>query len=153
MALASCFNVLQHEAQELATWLACHQDAALKQLKTLRNVLEVVQSTASATADDIQRHQTNIAMLAQKEQQYKLQLQTLEEKLTTVKYSPLVGCHACVNRYKLHVVHLHLSLTHLCFCSCAIKPSCRDKLNMMSSPSWFQRKSLDLHSSWIYHPI
>ncbi|KAL3143376.1 hypothetical protein ABBQ38_002204 [Trebouxia sp. C0009 RCD-2024] len=88
----------QHESQELATWLACHQDAALKQLNTLRNVLEAVQSTAPATADDIHRHQTNIAMLAQKEQQYTLQLQTLEEKLTNVKYSPLLRHQAIMQR-------------------------------------------------------
>lgn len=91
MASGLYLHVMQHESQQLSTWLACHQNAALKQLNTLRSVLESVQSTASATADDIHRHQTNIAMLAQKEQQYMLQLQTLEEKLKSVKYSPLVS--------------------------------------------------------------
>lgn len=88
--------MLQHDSQELATWLACHQDAALQQLKKLRRNLQSVQSTASAVADHIQLHQTNIAMLAQKEQQYALQLQTLEDKLTVAKYSPLVHLQACV---------------------------------------------------------
>lgn len=87
---------MQHDSQELAAWLACHQHAALKQLKKLRTVLESAQRTATATADHVQRHQTNIGMLAQKEQQYTLQLQTLEDKLTTAKYLPLVTFQASV---------------------------------------------------------
>lgn len=87
---------MQHESQELAAWLACHQNAALKQLKKLRSILESAQSMSSATADHVQRHQTNIGMLAQKEQQYALQLQTLEDKLATAKYSPLVNLQASV---------------------------------------------------------
>lgn len=86
--------MLQHDSQELATWLGCHQDAALQQLKKLRGTLQSMQSTASAVADHVQLQQTNIAMLAQKEQQYALQLQTLEDKLTTAKYSPLVHFQA-----------------------------------------------------------
>ena len=82
--------LMQHESQELANWLACHQNRALEQLKSLRTILESTQSTASAAADNMKGQQANIAMLAQKEQQYTQQLQMLEEKLTSAKYSPLV---------------------------------------------------------------
>ena len=116
---------MQHDSQELATWLACHQDAALKQLKTLRSNLETVQSTACASADHVHRHQSNITMLAQKEQQYALQLQTLEERLTSVKYSPLVRFQVRFETKKPCgelVRFASLILTGLCFCSCVIIP-------------------------------
>lgn len=83
-------HTVQHDSQELAIWLACHQSRAVKQLQNLRSMLDSAQDTASLAADGMKGHQANIAMLAQKEQQYAQQLQTLEDKLSSANYSPLV---------------------------------------------------------------
>lgn len=87
----NCCNAMQHESQELATWLAHKQSSAVQQLKKLRLALDSAQSNAIAATDQTNGYHHNIAMLAQKEQQYTHQLQVLEEKLDSVQYSPLVS--------------------------------------------------------------
>ncbi|DBA75170.1 hypothetical protein WJX77_006789 [Trebouxia sp. C0004] len=86
----------QHESQELATWLAHKQNSAVRQLKKMRLALDSAQS--NGITDQTNGYHHNIAMLAQKEQQYTRQLQILEEKLASVQYSPLLRHTALMQR-------------------------------------------------------
>ena len=82
---------MQHESHELNVWLSGKKASALQQLKNLQKVLEAAQIQAAESANRASSHNQNVEMLAQKEQQYMQQLQSLEQKLSNANYSPLVG--------------------------------------------------------------
>ncbi len=105
---------MQHESQELATWLAHRQNSAVQQLKMLRSALDSAQSNEIAATDQTNGYHHNIAMLAQKEQQYTHQLQVLEEKLASVQYSPLVSSLLAVLTLAISILQ---ALTLPCQCA------------------------------------
>jgi len=107
-------NAMQHESQELATWLAHRQNSAVQQLKMLRSALDSAQSNEIAATDQTNGYHHNIAMLAQKEQQYTHQLQVLEEKLASVQYSPLVSSLLAVLTLAISILQ---ALTLPCQCA------------------------------------
>ncbi len=109
-------NAMQHESQELATWLAHKQNSAVQQLKKLRSVLDSAQSSGIAASDQTNGYQHNIAMLAQKEQQYTHQLQVLEEKLASVQYSPLVSSLLAILKLAISILQV---FTLPCQCAVA----------------------------------
>lgn len=100
-------SAMQHESQELATWLAHRQSSTVQQLKKLRSALDSAQSQAIPATDQTNGYHSNIAMLAQKEQQYTHQLQVLEEKLASVQYSPLVSSLLLFQRLSIQLQEAH----------------------------------------------
>ena len=109
-------NAMQHESQELATWLAHKKNSAVQQLKKLRSALDSAQSNEIAATDQTSGYRHNIVMLGQKEKQYTHQLQVLEEKLASVQYSPLVRSLLAVMRLAISILQ---ALTLPCQCAVA----------------------------------
>ena len=71
-------------------WLIQHQQVAMQQVHKLQGVLANTQMQAKASAENAVMHRQNIDVLAQKGEQYRQQLASLESKLADVGLEPEV---------------------------------------------------------------